>query len=91
MFDRCAIAVRYVVGGFYRFHRGRGTNENLNARGMQSVSLAFEDICLLPNRVARPGGMSNLFQVYRVIARLALLAAAHELEKSLLPASAINQ
>lgn len=36
-------------GGFYRFHTGRGTNEKLNALGMQFVSLAFEGACLLPN------------------------------------------
>jgi len=35
--------------------------------------------------------MANLFQVYGVIARLPLLTAAHELEKSLLPASAISE
>lgn len=58
---------------------------------MQFVSLAFEDTYLLPDRVARPGGMASLFQVYGVIARLALLAAAHELEKSLLPPSAISE
>lgn len=39
----------------------------------------------------RPGAMANLFQVYGVIAQLALLAAADELEKSLLPASAISE
>jgi glutamate--cysteine ligase len=68
-----------------------GTHENLMLAGMQFVSLAFEDTYLLPNRVARSGGMANLFQVYGVIAPLALPAAAHELEKSLLPASAISE
>ncbi|MFP3739975.1 glutamate--cysteine ligase, partial [Burkholderia sp. SIMBA_019] len=32
---------RYVVGGFYRVHTGRGNDENLNAPGMHFVPLAF--------------------------------------------------
>jgi glutamate--cysteine ligase len=73
---------RYVVGGFYRVHTGRGIDENLNAPGMQFVPLAFKDTCLLPDREARPGCSTNRFYAYGVIARLALLAAAQELEKS---------
>lgn len=72
----------YVVGGFYRVHTGRGIDENLNAPGMHFVPLAFEDTCLLPDREARRGCSSNRFYAYGVIARLALLAAAQELEKS---------
>jgi glutamate--cysteine ligase len=73
---------RYVVGAFYRVHTARGINENLNAPGMQFVPLAFKDTCLLPHREARPGGSANGFYAYGVIAGLALLAAAQELEKS---------
>lgn len=73
---------RYVVGGFYRVHTGRGVDENLNAPGMHFVPLAFEDTCLLPDREAHPGCSANRFYAYGVIARLALLAAAQELEKS---------
>ncbi|HEX8873261.1 MAG TPA: glutamate--cysteine ligase [Nitrosospira sp.] len=72
----------YVVGGFYRVHTGRGIDENLNAPGMHFVPLAFEDTCLLPDREAQRGCKSNRFYAYGVIARLALLAAAQELEKS---------
>lgn len=72
----------YVVGGFYRVHTGRGTDENLNAPGMHFVPLAFETSCLLPSHNARPDFISNRFYVYSVIARLALLAAAQELELS---------
>jgi hypothetical protein len=49
----CSIDLRNsgsVASGSYRF-------------GMQFVSLAFEDTCLLPNRVARLGGIANLFRV----------------------------
>ncbi|MDQ3184919.1 MAG: glutamate--cysteine ligase [Pseudomonadota bacterium] len=71
----------YVVGGFYRVHTGRGTDENLNAPGMHFVPLAFEDTCLLPDREALSGCTPNRFYAYGVIARLALLAAAQELEQ----------
>ncbi len=72
---------RYVVGGFYRVHTGCGTDENLNAPGMHFVPLAFETSCLLPDREARPGCAPNRFYAYGVVARLALLAAARELER----------
>ena len=73
---------RYVVGGFYRVHTGRGRDENLNAPGMQFVPLAVRRQ-LQPARlegVAR--GASNRFYVYGVVARLALLAASVELERT---------
>lgn len=71
----------YVVGGFYRVHTGRGIDENLNAPGMHFVPLAFETACLLPDNEAYPGHIPNRFYSYGVIARLALLAAALELEQ----------
>lgn len=40
---------RYVIGGFYRVHTGRGIDENLNAPGMHFVPLSFETPCL-PDR-----------------------------------------
>jgi glutamate--cysteine ligase len=40
---------RYVVGGFYRVHTGRGKDENLNAPGMHFEPLAFETGCNLPD------------------------------------------
>ena len=72
---------RYVVGGFYRVHTGRGNDENLNAPGMHFVPLSFEPSCLLPvNKTSRDYD-ANRFYAYSVIARLALLTAALELEK----------
>jgi glutamate--cysteine ligase len=56
---------------------------------MQFVPLAFEDTRLLPDREAAPDCGANLFYAYGVIARLVLLAAAQELEKSPIAASAI--
>jgi len=70
----------YVVGGFYRVHTGRGIDENLNAPGMQFVPLAFESCCSLPNPDCAPDDTPNRFYAYGVVARLALLAAALEIE-----------
>jgi len=72
---------RYVVGGFYRVHTGRGVDENLNAPGMYFVPLAFETTCLVPKSAAQPNSIPNRFYAYGVVARLALLAAALELEQ----------
>ncbi|WP_085317062.1 glutamate--cysteine ligase [Derxia lacustris] len=72
---------RYVVGGFYRVHADRGTDENLNAPGMEFVPLPFASDCSLPDCLARPGDAApNRFYMYGVVARLALLAAAVELQ-----------
>ena len=72
----------YVVGGFYRVHTGRGVDENLNAPGMHFVPLAFEASCTLPNPECAPDDLPNRFYAYGVVARLALLAAAVELEET---------
>jgi len=71
----------FVVGGFYRVHTGRGTDENLNAPGMQFRPLAFAAPCSSPNP-DDPGCPPNRFYAYGVVARLALLAAAIELEQT---------
>lgn len=74
---------RYVVGGFYRVHPERGVDENLNAPGMHFVPLPFQCSCNLPEQGAAPGSSAlNRFYVYGVIGRLALLAAALELERA---------
>lgn len=70
----------FVVGGFYRVHTSRGTNENLNAPGMHFVPLAFDTCCTLPDPHDRPDAAPNRFYTYGVVARLAMLAAARELE-----------
>ncbi len=72
----------FVVGGFYRVHTGRGKDENLNAPGMHFVPLAFDSPCSLPDRSACPDATPNRFYTYGVIARLAMLAAAIELERT---------
>jgi len=72
---------RYVVGGFYRVHADRGIDENLNAPGASFVPLAFANSHQLPKPGERPGASApNRFYMYGVIGRLAMLAAAYELE-----------
>lgn len=75
----------FVVGGFYRVHKARGKDENLNAPGMQFEPLAFATFCTLPDQFAPPDAPPNRFYAYGVVARLALLAAAKELESHPLP------
>lgn len=71
----------YVIGGFYRVHTGRGVDENLNAPGSHFVPLAFEKPCTLPDCAGAPDATPNRFYAYGVVARLALLAAAIELQE----------
>ena len=71
----------FVVGGFYRVNNGRGTDQNLNAPGSYFVPLEFEAPCYSPDP-DDPGCPPNRFYAYGVIARLSLLAAAIELERS---------
>jgi glutamate--cysteine ligase len=74
---------RYVVGGYYRVHADRDINENLNAPGAHFVPLAFAQQHSLPDMHAKPGTAApNRFYLYGVVARLALLAASIELEKT---------
>jgi glutamate--cysteine ligase len=73
---------RFVVGGFYRVHTGRAIDENLNAPGMQFVPLAFESSCSLPDLGGAPDAIPNRFYAYGVVARLALLAAAIEIQET---------
>ncbi|QID19423.1 glutamate--cysteine ligase [Nitrogeniibacter mangrovi] len=90
-FETCADAVaepvvymmdHYVVGGFYRVHTERGRDENLNAPGMHFKPLAFETCCTLPDAAQGPDAPPNRFYAYGVVARLALLAAAVEIEET---------
>ena len=70
---------RFVVGGFYRMHTARGKDENLNAPGAQFVPLAFEGPCI-PDPTGPADCPPNRFYAYGVVARLAQLAAAIEIE-----------
>jgi glutamate--cysteine ligase len=72
----------FVIGGFYRVHTSRAIDENLNAPGMHFAPLAFEKPCTLPDCAGAPDALPNRFYAYGVVARLALLAAAIELEQT---------
>ena len=69
-----------VVGGFYRVHPQRATNENLNAPGMYFERLAFDECCNSPDKEQSPDAHPNRFYTYGVIARLASLAAGREMK-----------
>jgi glutamate--cysteine ligase len=72
----------YVIGGFYRVHKDRGRDENLNAPGMHFEPLAFEACCNVPDCKKAVDAAPNRFYAYGVIARLALLAASLEIEQT---------
>ena len=61
---------------------GWGTQkENLNAPGASFVPLGFAESTQLPKPGAKPGASApNRFYMYGVIGRLAMLAAAYEME-----------
>jgi glutamate--cysteine ligase len=68
-----------VTGGFYRVHKDRGIDENLNSPGMHFEPLAFAKSCQRPPHPPVPGECQNRFYAYGVIARLSMLAAAREI------------
>jgi glutamate--cysteine ligase len=71
-----------VVGGFYRVHKDRGIDENLNSPGMHFEPLAFAKSCQQPSKPLLPGECENRFYAYGVIARLSMLAAAREIQQA---------
>jgi glutamate--cysteine ligase len=79
---------QFVVGGFYRVHTERGIDENLNSPGAKYVPLAFQTDCHTPDCGGKPGDPPNRFYTYGVVARLANLAAAIEIEELVESASA---
>lgn len=68
-----------VVGGFYRVHKERRVDENLNAPGMHFEPLAFVKPCHQPKNEPEVDDCQNRFYAYGVIARLSMLAAAREM------------
>ena len=72
---------QFVVGAFYRVCAGRGQDQNLNVPGSHFTQLAFEKPSNAPSPDV-PDAPPNRFYAYGVIARLALVAAAIELEQT---------
>ena len=81
---------QFVVGGFYRVHTDRGIDENLNSPGAKYVPLAFETDCHSPDCAGNPGDPPNRFYTYGVVARLAMLAAAVEVEELVAQSAALE-
>jgi glutamate--cysteine ligase len=72
---------RYVVGGFYRVQTMRQRDDGLMPASAAYEPLAFAGGAPLPQPGAAPGASEpNRFYMYGVVARLAMLAAAYELE-----------
>lgn len=74
-----------VIGGFYRVHKERGNDENLNAPGMHFDPIAFPRPCHRPDDTERDDQCRNLFYAYGVVARLSMLAAAREMKDQIKP------
>ena len=69
----------YVVGGFYRVHKDRGVDENLNAPGMHFEPIAFSQPCHEPCDKTESDKEQNRFYLYGIVAKLSMLAAAREI------------
>ena len=69
------------VGGLDAVHTERGVDDNRNSSGAKYAPLAFETDCHTPDCLGKPGDPPNRFYTYGVIARLANLAAAVEVEE----------
>lgn len=65
-----------LVGGFYRSHTAKSQRENLNAPGM-----GFQKICPHQEKYGDCGVQYdiNIFDVYRILARIAAIAAHREI------------
>jgi len=64
------------VGGFYRLHRNKTTRENLNSKGM-----TFKVMCPHSSAYGQCGVRTepNIFDIYRILARIAGIAAHREM------------
>ena len=68
-----------LVGGFYRFHTGKGSRENLNSPG----GMAFQKMCPHLDKYGKDCGTEhdlNIFDIYRILARIAGVAATEEIK-----------
>lgn len=72
----------HVIGGFYRIHTGKSATDNLNSPGMQFEPMSFQQSGVLPDQSQAPDAEPNRFYAYGVVARLALLAAAREIQSA---------
>jgi glutamate--cysteine ligase len=73
---------RFVVGGFYRVNIQRRLDESSGASSIHVKPLPFSKPCNMPDCGEDTTAAPNRFYTYGVVARLALLAAALELERT---------
>ncbi len=67
------------VGGFYRFHTGKSSRENLNSPG----GMTFQKMCPHLDKYGKDCGVEhnlNVFDIYRILARVAGVAATREIK-----------
>ena len=67
-----------LVGGFYRFHTGKNDRESLNSPG----GMGFKKICPHSNKYGdcNPHPNVNIFDIYRMLARIAGVATSREIK-----------
>lgn len=67
-----------LVGGFYRYHTGKNARESLNSPG----GMGFEKICPHSNAYGdcNPHPNTNIFDIYRMLARIAGVATSREIK-----------
>jgi len=67
-----------LIGGFYRSHTGKTSRQNLNSKGMD-----FQKMCPHSSKYGDCGVHLdiNVFDIYRIIARIAGIAAAKEMQQ----------
>lgn len=65
-----------LIGGFYRSHSSKGQRDNLNSRGME-----FKKMCPHLSKYGDCGVHHdvNIFDIYRILARIAGIAAHREI------------
>ncbi len=69
-----------LVGGFYRFHTNKSSRENLNSPG----GMSFQKMCPHLDKYGKDCGIEhnlNIFDIYRIIARIAGAAATAEIKE----------
>ena len=70
-----------AIGGFYRVHPEKGDSEILNSPGMQFHDIPFDSCCNYPDTTTSIDSVRNQRYVAGIIARLAALASAMEIEQ----------
>ena len=66
------------VGGFYRYHTNKGSRENLNSPG----GMTFQKMCPHLDKYGKDCGIEhnlNIFDIYRILGRIAGVAAGQEI------------